>query len=79
MSTVVDPMNLAINKRIRWARKRAGLSQLRFAELLGTSPRHVIRWENGQHRPSAAYAIKIAEVTGQPSALFEPDDDEEDE
>ena len=56
--------------RIRWARKSAGLSQEKLAEVVGTSRRHVIRWEQGT-RPGAYYRKRLARATGQPELLFE--------
>lgn len=68
-----------MNRRIRWARQNAGLSQERFAEAVGTSRRHVMRWEKtGGHRPGPVYAHRIAEVTGQPVDLFSTPQDDED-
>lgn len=63
-----------INERIRWARTRAGFSQERFATEVGTSRRHVMRWEKGT-KPGPAYARRIADVTGQPADLFLDDDE----
>jgi transcriptional regulator with XRE-family HTH domain len=75
----MTPEGLSLPQRIRWARKRAGLSQERFAEQLGTSRRHVIRWENREQptRPGSTYVARMAEITGQPQELFQDEDDEE--
>lgn len=68
---------LPVGQRIIWARKRKGISQERLAELIGTSRRHMIRIEKGQHRPGPRLRGRIAQVTEQPEAFFEDPDDEE--
>jgi len=73
-----DVKGLRLAARIRWARNQAGLSQERFAELVGTSRRHVMRWEGGPaHRPGHEYMARIAAVTGQPESLFTDEEEEE--
>lgn len=54
--TVVYPPALA-------ARERTGLSQVRFAELLGVSVRTLQEWEQGRRQPSGAAQtlFKVAE------------------
>ena len=54
--TVVYPPALA-------ARERTGLSQARFAELLGVSVRTLQEWEQGRRQPSGAARtlFKVAE------------------
>jgi transcriptional regulator with XRE-family HTH domain len=54
--------NGALGQHIRESRIRLGLSQEKLAELVGTHRRHVIRWEQGLHRPSGVYAERLAEV-----------------
>lgn len=49
---------------IRTARRAAGLSQAELARRLGTSRRHVIRWEHGICEPGRKYAAKLAETLG---------------
>lgn len=63
-----------IGDRIREARISAGLTQDRFAELLGTSRQIVIGWEKGRHKPSRRYRARIIRATGAAAELF---DDEE--
>ncbi len=46
------------------------MSQERLAAEVGTSRRHIIRIENGEHRPYPALRDRIAEVLGvDPSGL----------
>jgi transcriptional regulator with XRE-family HTH domain len=69
---------LPINERIRWARKRKGLSLDRLAEQVGSSRRHLIRLEKGENRPGPELRARIAVATGQPADfLMDGDDDEE--
>lgn len=51
------------------AREKSGLSQTRFAELLGVSVRTLQDWEQGRREPNAAAKtlIKVAELN--PSVL----------
>ena len=70
MVTVTD----TLGSRIRRARKDAGLSQVRFAAALGTSQRHVVRWEAGENRPGPEYRRRIIEATGKPD-LFVADEE----
>ena len=51
------------------AREKSGLSQSRFAALLGVSVRTLQDWEQGRREPSAAAKtlIKVAEIS--PSVL----------
>lgn len=62
--------------KLHSARLRVGKSQERIAAEVGTSRRHWIRWENGEHLPSGEFMERIGEATGQPDA-FVSDDDEE--
>lgn len=68
---------LPLHQRIIWARKRKGISQERLAEQIGTSRRHMIRVEKGQHRPGPALRARIAAATEQPEAFFDDAEDEE--
>lgn len=53
------------------ARQKAGLSQLRFAELLGVSVRTLQDWEQGRRKPSRA-AISLIQIAKQrPDVLRE--------
>lgn len=65
--------------KLRSARLRSGKSQERIAAEVGTSRRHWIRWENGDHLPSPEFMERIGVATGQPAAFAaeSSDDDEE--
>lgn len=76
MSTAAS-QGLPLGGRIKWAREQAGLSHDRLAERVGSSRRHLIRLEQGVHRPGPRLAALIAEATGQPQELFSDEDDEE--
>ena len=77
MTTRAAAKRLPLGQRIRWARERKGISQERFAEIVGTTRRHMIRLEKGQHRPGVQLVERIAEATDQPVSLFDETDDEE--
>lgn len=69
-------------RKLRSARLRTGKSQERIAAEVGTSRRHWIRWERGDHLPSSEFLARIGEATGQPEEFAEErtaedDDDEE--
>lgn len=66
-------------RKLRRARNLTGLSQENFAPDIGTTRRHLIRLEGGEHRPSGALLSRIAERTGEPVESFgyPSDDDEE--
>ena len=69
---------LPLNERIRWARKSAGLSHDRVIERMGRSNRgHLIKIEQGIHRPGPELRNTIADALGVPRDLFDVDDDEE--
>lgn len=78
VTTAIGQIPESMGERIRWARTQARLSQERFAERVGTSRRHVMRWERGDHMPGPEFRARIAEVTDQPLSLFADDDTEED-
>ena len=62
--TVVYPPALA-------ARQRTGLSQARFAELLGVSVRTLQEWEQGRRRPSGAARTLFRVAERHPEILRE--------
>lgn len=53
------------------ARMRSGLSQERFADLLGVSPRTVQEWEQGRRQPSGAARSLLAIAAKRPEVLRE--------
>lgn len=59
-----------LGEKIRWARKRAGLSHDRLGALAGVSRQHLIRLEKGEHRPADELVQRLAEHTGQPVEFF---------
>lgn len=52
-------------------RKRTGLSQTRFARLLGVSVRTLQDWEQGRRAPSGAARTLLTIVAKNPKALLE--------
>lgn len=62
-------MTLACN--IRAARKASGLTQHDLAVALGRGDAMTVsRWERGEHRPSDAYLVALAQVLGQDVSWF---------
>jgi putative transcriptional regulator len=53
------------------ARRKTGLSQARFAQLLGVSVRTLQDWEQGRRAPSGAARILLAIAAKNPQALLE--------
>jgi len=54
--------NTLEHRRIKEVRGRLGLSQERFAQLLGVSLQTVWRWENGLTRPLPVISLKLEEL-----------------
>ena len=52
-------------------RERTGLSQARFAELLGVSVRTLQEWEQGRRAPSGAARTLLLIAQKNPAALLE--------
>ncbi len=50
------------SERLRAARERRGLSQVRFAEMIGVLPRVYNRWEKGGVTPRFDTVAKMAEI-----------------
>lgn len=59
-----------VGERIRYARRGAGLTQVRLAEVIGVHHPSVSNWETGQSRPSHRYRVALAEATGYPVEFF---------
>ncbi|MES2685021.1 MAG: helix-turn-helix domain-containing protein [Pseudomonadota bacterium] len=53
------------------ARQKAGLSQKRFAELMGVSIRTLQDWEQGRRNPSGAAASLLQVASQRPDVLHE--------
>jgi putative transcriptional regulator len=56
---------------IAMTRAKTGLTQARFAELLGVSVRTLQDWEQGRRAPSGAARTLLMIAAKNPSALFE--------
>jgi putative transcriptional regulator len=52
-------------------REKTGLSQSRFAQLLGVSPRTLQEWEQGRRAPSGAARTLLLIAEKNPRALLE--------
>lgn len=59
---------------LRRLRRRVGISQERLAEQVGTTRRHMIRLENGEHLPSGALRDRITEALGVPRESLQSSD-----
>jgi transcriptional regulator with XRE-family HTH domain len=49
-----------LSKAIRSARRRAGLSQVELARLLGVRQSSVSQWERGSTKPSTVHLLTLA-------------------
>jgi len=73
----IDPMafqrsqKLAWDKSIATTRKKLGLSQSRFARLLGISVRTLHHWEQGTRTPSGAARVLLRVAARHPEAVLE--------
>ncbi len=66
------PTDVAVGKRVRELRIRAGLSQQALAEKIGLSFQQVQKYEKGANRMGASRLIQIANILEVPvEALFE--------
>jgi tetratricopeptide (TPR) repeat protein/transcriptional regulator with XRE-family HTH domain len=54
----------SVNSRLREARLERGWSQQELADLVGTTPVNVSRWENGSNFPVPYYRQKLSEALG---------------
>lgn len=80
MSTTIPThvREMKLGDRMRWARKRAGLSHDRLVEKIGRSNRsYLIKIERGDHIPRRDLRDAIADATGVPRDLFATEEDEE--
>jgi len=53
------------------ARMKSGLSQARFAELLGVSVRTLQEWEQGRRQPTGAARVLLRVAAKHPKAVLE--------
>lgn len=80
----VEARELTVGKRVRWARKRSGLSMDALAAQIGTTRQVIIKWEKDRHLPNAHSRERLGEATGQHPDFFRdetrhaPPDDEDD-
>lgn len=61
-----------ISKRIRKARKAAGLTQVELADRSGIPQSHISRLENGEHSPSAQTLQRLAKALNVPCEHLDP-------
>ena len=55
---------IKIGKFIAECRKKANLTQMQLAEILGITDRAVSKWETGKSMPDAAIMLQLCEVLG---------------
>lgn len=55
---------MTLNEKILYCRKKAGLSQLDLADLLGVSRQSVSKWETGEANPEVTKIPQLAEAFG---------------
>lgn len=78
LATAANKFPFAANgARIRKARQLTGLSQESFAPKIGTTRRHMIRLERGQHLPGGDLRDRIVEESGTTEQIQSADDEEE--
>ncbi|MBR1425740.1 helix-turn-helix transcriptional regulator [bacterium] len=64
-------IKIALGLKIKNLRKKQGISQEKFSEMVDMNPRQIVRIENGESFPTAENLEKIAEVLKiQPQELF---------
>jgi len=73
----IDPKSFRRAQKTAWdksiaaTRKQFGLSQSRFARLLGISVRTLHHWEQGSRTPSGAAQVLLRIAARRPEALLE--------
>ncbi len=60
----MDDTRTRLGKRMKYLRKRKGLSAEAFSEYLGVSPATLRRYESGQTEPDAEIAARLAKLFG---------------
>jgi putative transcriptional regulator len=61
---------VTVTPSVAQIRESTGLSQARFAELLGVSPRTLQDWEQGRRAPSGAARTLLMVAARDPKALL---------
>src|SRR5437588_6977139 len=61
-AAVKNDRKLPLNPRLHEARVERGWSQQQLADLLGTTPVNISRWENGSTSPSPYFRQRLCEV-----------------
>ena len=75
--SALDPKSFRRAQKASWdksiaaTREKMGLSQSRFARLLGISVRTLHHWEQGSRRPSGAAQVLIRVAARHPEALLD--------
>jgi putative transcriptional regulator len=73
----IDPIAFRRARKTAWdksiaaTREKLGLSQTRFARLLGISVRTLHHWEQGSRRPSGAAQVLLRVAAKHPEAILE--------
>jgi transcriptional regulator with XRE-family HTH domain len=76
--TASQAKRLPVGQRVRWLRKRKGLSHDALAARAKTSRSYLIRIEKGIHKPSAEMRARIAvALDSSQDFLMDGDEDEE--
>ena len=65
-----DPTSAIVGGRVRQARKDAGLSQVRLAELLNTTQSAISLYEAGQRAVSIDTLLNVARILNRPLHYF---------
>ena len=74
--TAIDPKAFRREQKAQWdksipaTRRKLGLSQSRFASLLGVSVRTLHHWEQGTRAPSGAARVLLRLAARHPKALL---------
>lgn len=67
---VLDRKPQTLGERIREARRAAGLSTTKLANVLGVDPRTVARWQSDDAMPSVIRLGEIARALGKSPGYF---------
>lgn len=64
---------LGIGSKIRYERKKAGLTQAQLAAKIGVSESRISQYERGMENPRVCTLLKIADVIGVPYYSWGPE------